>query len=229
LHNNNNNRATSVHQQVSHFYRRRASNSAHAAVAAESSANNGGGEGLVSLRALTLIATIIQELIVGGSHNEWANKVAVTAGMIQASLPAIIRVCQHGNVFGASPSYDAAEIVLVIVCWLTTFFFVFVGVSFITTGVVDYLRRAHLLQVMGIMIDPAGATMNTGTRIGWRPTFIDFTIPSNISAWFTLRQILMDYGLEFRKRINIYSSYALVFATGLLCTLFYYVIADPDE
>lgn len=131
-------RATTVHQQVSHFYRRRAS-------AAVPSAPSESHTGLVSLRALTLIATIIQELVVGGSHASWANKVAVTAGFVQASLPAIIRVCQSGNVFGSS-SYDGAEVALVILCFLTTWFFLFVGVSFITTGVVDYLRRAHLLE-----------------------------------------------------------------------------------
>ena len=50
-------------------------------------------------------------------------------------------------------------------------------------------------------VDPSGGNL-IDRDVSWRPAFIDFTIPSNISAWFATRQVIVDFGLEFRDRLS---------------------------
>jgi len=116
-----------------------------------------------------------------------------------------------------------------------TFVFFFTLVAFISIGVVDVYRRFAMLKVMGVMIDPSGGQSANAMmammddEVTWRPHFIDFTIPSNITSWFATRQVLAEFGLEFKKRLGLYCSYALLLALLLLAKLFYDVIMHGEK
>jgi hypothetical protein len=102
---------------------------------------------------------------------------------------------------------------------------------------------------MGYVIDSSGtqndlSSLNTQLK----PIFLDMTIPGNIPAWFAIRQVLQDFGSflllvssfsfflcslsssfpsagsNYRTRISVYTSYALLIALALIAKLMYHII-----
>lgn len=49
--------------------------------------------------------------------------------------------------------------------------------------------------------------------------------PGNVSAWWYLRLVLQDYGLQYYKRINLYISWFLLYSVSLVVVLLYFALA----
>jgi len=126
-----------------------------------------------------------------------------------------------GDIFFGS--YTIIDIYLTVACIIQVFVFYGVLLTFIAVGITDYYRRYILLAVMGRMVDPNPTPSETSALPASmkRPQFIDLTIPHNIPAWFTLRQVLTDVGFQYRERITMYTSYMLLLAVGLTASLIY--------
>jgi len=138
----------------------------------------------------------------------------------QALLPSIVRVSQGDNFFG---SYYGGNIFMTIACIIQVIFFYGVLNIFLMVGVADYYRRFILLEVMGKMIDTSGT--NSCSTVS-APEFVDLTIPHNVTAWFSLRQIFVHFGGQYRQRIQLYTSYSLFLCAAFFGLLIYGLIVN---
>lgn len=102
------------------------------------------------------------------------------------------------------------------------FIFVFYKMMlFVEIGGNDYNRRLFCMKALSAMITPDKSLLDPELKVV--PT-INFFCPINLNNWLNSRLILMDVGLRFMKRIEIYASsllvtYLLIIFIGLLGNL----------
>lgn len=123
-----------------------------------------------------------------------------------------------------APTYPALDQITIFASLMTGTFFTMVSFVFIGIGIVDYLRRARLLALLQVMIDPAPLAPHLKSdtafaRIPANLLFLDLSIGENVISWFVVRQAIQNFGIAFRRRITYYSVYLFVLNVCLLLIL----------
>ena len=89
-----------------------------------------------------------------------------------------------------------------------------VNLSFVIGGILDTYRRLYAMQAMEQLLT-TGYPANSDNRF-----VVDVTIPSNVTSWVLLRQIMQNFGFTYYLRIRLYVSY-FVSVIGLIVLLLY--------
>ena len=123
-----------------------------------------------------------------------------------------------------APTYPTLDQITIFSSMIIGTFFTMVSFVFIGVGIIDYLRRARLLAILQVMIDPAPLAPHLKSdtafaRIPANLLFLDLSIGENVISWFVVRQAIQNFGIAFRRRITYYSVYLFVVNVCLLLIL----------
>lgn len=132
--------------------------------------------------------------------------------ILHSFIPMIYRYSTSKPPFGET----ALEIYMIIINFLMQIFVFMVSCLFIESGGNDYARREFCLQSLSALITPDKYFLKTPFKL--YPT-INFICPKNLKSWIYLRLLIMDVGLRYMKRVELYASTFLFFYAVLVITL----------
>jgi hypothetical protein len=118
-----------------------------------------------------------------------------------------------------TPDWAAGDLFAQCACIIISQFFITVSYTFISVGIVDYLRRAKLMAMLQVMVDPSPLAQHLQSDLAFsfikcQELFFDISIAENLVSWFVSRQVMHQFGLAFRRRITWFIT--MLFAEALL-------------
>lgn len=159
-------------------------------------------------------------------------------GLVAAAVPTLSRLAEGKNALGDG-SVQAA--VLIALCFQLTLFYFAILLEFLAIAAEEYRRRATVLKIIGAVVSPPhraaadamrrrrGAdqmsqTERALTTVGM--PYADLTNPVNVVAFLRARQLAQNYGLAYRRRVDLYATgtilLVLVLAVFVAIELLYY-------
>jgi len=167
---------------------------------------------------------------------------SMTLALICSMLPLITRAIQGLPVMGGVRWNDYFISCAII---LSTIFNVWTNFGYLFGGVVDFSRRRHLQAQLSNLIsrgyEPSFSCLKKAPDSSPEappqllpqqyfrekgPLIFDLSVPENIISWWSSRQVIQDFGLNFYKRVNGYTAAFIFFAALIIASLYYVVFTN---
>eukprot|EP00455_Lapot_gusevi_P003190 TRINITY_DN11310_c0_g2_i1.p1 TRINITY_DN11310_c0_g2~~TRINITY_DN11310_c0_g2_i1.p1 ORF type:complete len:261 (-),score=53.04 TRINITY_DN11310_c0_g2_i1:75-857(-) len=117
--------------------------------------------------------------------------------------------------------------VMVCVVWAISLFNYGVLLLFLSVAVRDLIRRAQTLVALNVLIDPIEVSPVQAEDMYYKALpknmiFVDLSLADNIISWTVLRQLAQNFGIQYHKRLTMYTTYTFL----LVPVLFVFVLTE---